>query len=158
MPAKRVVRKHLRHETVHVVALNADIDRLIVPLVRALNDIPGVKTLASCQGQPGPLRTGQRPRGGGEPGAMMAGGRYGYVDFVYGKSWWELCGLCFGLLAKHLLELDDDVMLAVWRTDKDHYYGSFKVRQEAIQRAALQVKVAKLEWWPPQIEVWRTKV
>lgn len=116
----------MSHKTVTVAGLDAEVDERVVPLVVALTRFPRLKTVASCQGEPGP---------------MMEGGAYGYVDFVYGSSWLSCCRFCFGLLAPAFRDMYDNVMISVWQTDAAPcIYASLKIRTEAISEAAAAVE------------------
>ena len=94
------------------VKVNATVDAEIAELVRTLNDVDGLETLQSCQGEPG--------------------GKCGYVYFSFG-DWHTLCRFAFETIGPTLKNrADEDVTLAVEVSSADLPMAKLSFKAEAI--------------------------
>ena len=100
------------------VKVNAPIDVQIAELVAVLNQVEGLETLQSCQGEPGE--------------------RQGYVYFSFGE-WQNLCRFVFDSIAPRLHPyLGEDVKLEVIAADRPMAKMSFSA--EAIPQVTSALK------------------
>lgn len=76
-----------------------EVDEKIWTPVALMNQFPGIVTLSSCQGDPGPI--GQ-------------GGAYGHISFK-AESVDKLLAFCVGVLAPHFKNwIDDEVRISIF--------------------------------------------
>lgn len=127
------------HPSIFVQELSAHIDVEVLPLVRLLNAIPNVRTISSCQGDPGEIE--------------VHGGSYGSVTFLKG-SWREVSDFCFSFVFPLFIDLWDDVRVEVvaTATHGEQWEGWIRFRNEVLpmiidrlSRAAQPVPGAKVE-------------
>jgi hypothetical protein len=107
----------MRHAQVWV-KVNATVDAGIVEVVDALNGVPGLRTIDSCEGD--------------------VGGRWAHVYFEFG-DWRELGAFVFEQLKPAVLQASSDASLAV-ETFGDHVMGKLRIRAEAVAVVASALK------------------
>lgn len=101
------------------VKVNAQVDSGMAEIVSLLNEIEGLQTIESCQGQ---------------------GDRLAFVYFYYG-DWDKICGLVFGELAPELCrQVDETVSLAVEVFNGSFPLGKLKFSSEATGKVASVLK------------------
>jgi len=102
------------------VKVNAPVDERIAELVSVLNQVEGLETLQSCQGD--------------------VGGRDGYVYFACG-DWRTLCELVFQRIGPKLKSsVDEDATLTVKMTSADSPMAKLSFKAEAISTIVSALK------------------
>ena len=100
------------HETIWSRALHCDLDVQVAPLVEAMNKIPGVETVSSCQG---------------EPGKLSGKGEMGHVAFKLKGDWQALCSFCFVNLRNIFSDfIDDEVRVDIFCSTRPYAWINFR--------------------------------
>jgi len=105
------------HRAVHIELIDADIDEQIVDLVLQFNG-SGVRTVSSCQGDPGAIGDAE-------------GGRYGHVCFTLPDPQ-LMAQFLFGFLHNLTKDMWDDVRVEMTSSDTA-FLGWVYFRNERIQ-------------------------
>jgi hypothetical protein len=104
----------MEHAQVAVTVLDdALIDVDVVDAVLAMNAIPYIETISSCQGNPGPID--------------FQKGMYGHIAFNHSQGWKPLVEFCLiDLRAKFSEFIDDEIRIDIFANSNPYAWLNFR--------------------------------